>query len=336
MTIRMTAKHRNILKTFLNGSMRLAEFAITNECIAKCTFCDIWKQRPRQYVDREKGLLAIDKLADFGVAHITLTGGEPLLHPNIIDFARKCNDRNIHHAVLDAAPSLITEPILDGLEEANTDMISISFDSDDPKVCEASRRIPDILPAIEDAVHRIKRTKIKSMASILIWNDNHDRMEKVFIKAVDMGFDHISVNYPTFSKSVLYPLGGEGISLSKPAVIKSLQSIIEIKKLKKYPIVNSVASMENIIQYLTDPATVRYECLGGNRVMFVDWFLDVRPCMQLPQVLGNILTMTKDDFATEPCNRCNMSWYRDFSTFFHGVKSFPVYLESARSSRELY
>ena len=198
MTITMTAKHKNILKTFLNGSMRLAEFAITNECIAKSTFSDICKQRPRQYVDKEKGLLAIDKLADFGVAHITLTGGEPLLHPNVVDFAKKCTSRNIHTAVLDAAPSLITEPILDGLQEARTDMISISFDSDDPKVCEASRRIPDILPAIEDAVQRMKRTKIKSMASILIWNDNHDRMEKVFIKAMDMGFDHISVNYPTF------------------------------------------------------------------------------------------------------------------------------------------
>jgi MoaA/NifB/PqqE/SkfB family radical SAM enzyme len=238
--------------------------------------------------------------------------------------------------VLDSAPELITEAILDGLDEARSDMISISFDSDDPKVFEESRRIPNILRDIEDAVKRMKRTKIKSMASILIWNNNHDRMEKLFIKAKDMGFDLISVNYPTFSKSVLYPLGGEGISLSRGSVIKSLQSIIELKKQKKYTIINSIASMQNIIQYLTDPSTVRYACLGGNRVMFVDWFCDVRPCMQLPNVLGNILTMTKDDFATEPCNRCNMSWYRDFSTFFHGVKSFPVYLESVTSSKGLY
>jgi MoaA/NifB/PqqE/SkfB family radical SAM enzyme len=109
--------------------------------------------------------------------------------------------------------------------------------------------------------------------------------------------------------------------------------VIEIKKQHRYSIVNSTVSMQNIIQYLKDPSLVRYECLGGSRVMFVDWFGDVRPCMQLPQVLGNILTMTKDDFETTPCNKCSMSWYRDFSTFFHGVKSFPIYWEAATSAK---
>src|ERR1035441_82763 len=244
----MNPKHKHILRTFLTGSLRLAEFAITNVCIAKCTFCDIWKQKPKVFVAKEKALLAIDKLADLGVSHITLTGGEPLMHPNIIDFVNKCTSRNIHSAVLDAAPSLITDARLDLLDEAGNDMISISFDSDDPKVLEESRRIPNLMRDMEDAVKRMKRTKIKSMASILIWNNNHDRMEKLFAKATDMGFDLLSVNYPTFSKSVVYPLGGEGISLSRDLVIKSLESVIELKKQKRYAIVNSRVSMENIIR----------------------------------------------------------------------------------------
>ena len=147
------------------------------------------------------------------------------------------------------------------------------------------------------------------------------------------------MNYPTFSNSGVYPLGGEGISLSRDLVIRSLESVIALKKQQRYAIVNSRVSMENIIQYLRDPSKVRYACLGGSRVMFVDWFGDVRPCMQLPQVLGNILTLTPNDLKVAPCNRCNMSWYRDFSTMFHGIRSFPVYWEtitSAKGSKGLY
>src|ERR1035438_3324813 len=139
----MNPKHKHILKTFLTGSIRFAEFAVTNVCVAKCSFCAIWKQKPKVFVDKEKALSAIDKLADLGVAHITLTGGEPLMHADIAAFVSKCTSRNIHTAVLTAAPSLITDARLDRLEEAGNDMISISLDSDDPKVLEESRRIPN-------------------------------------------------------------------------------------------------------------------------------------------------------------------------------------------------
>ena len=76
---------------------------------------------------------------------------------------------------------------------------------------------------------------------------------------------------------------------------------------------------------------MRYECLGGYRVMFVDWFFDVRPCMQLPNVLGNMLTMKREDLEKLPCNYCNMSWYRDFSALFHGGRSLPLYWEMLKS-----
>jgi MoaA/NifB/PqqE/SkfB family radical SAM enzyme len=183
------------------------------------------------------------------------------------------------------------------------------------------------------AVGRIKETRIKSMASILIWNNNHDRMEKLFEKATEMGFDLISVNYPTFSQSVVYPLGGEGISLSRDLVMGSLERVIELKASKRYNIINSVASMNNIISYLREPSSVRYQCLGGYRVMFVDWHFDVRPCMQLPDVLGNMLTMKAKDLKKVPCNSCNMSWYRDFSDLSWGLRSLPVYREALQATR---
>ena len=93
--------------------------------------------------------------------------------------------------------------------------------------------------------------------------------------------------------------------------------------------------MKNIIRFLKDPAKVKYHCLGGTNVLFVDWFFDVRPCMQLPGVIGNILTMKEEDYKMSPCNECNMSWYRDFSAMFHGLKSMPVWFESLEGFRAL-
>jgi len=325
-------KTRNILKNYLLNNLRVVEFAITNACIAKCTFCDIWKQQPKVFVDREKALQAIDRLADNGIVHITITGGEPLLHPHVVDFVRRATERKINNSVLDAAPQLLLRnDMVKRLEDAGNDIISISFDSGDPQTMAESRQIPNIMEDMGKAVEMIAKTKINSMASVLIWNNNYDKLEQLCIQAKNMGFDLISINYPTFSKSQVYPLGGEGISLSREKVIEGLESAIALRKAGKYGIINTAESMKNIIRYLKDPATVKYPCLGGTHVLFVDWFLDVHPCMQLPVTQGNILTMEKKDFKREPCNDCNMSWYRDFSAMFQGLKSMPIWLESLQN-----
>jgi len=322
-------KIRNLAKNYLLGKLKVAEFGITNACIAQCTFCEIWKQQPKVFVDREKALKVIDRLADFGTVHICITGGEPLLHPNVVDFVRRATERRIHTAVLDAAPQLLLRnDIVKRLEDAGNNLISISYDSGDSATMAESRKIPNIMEDIGKAVELISKTRVKTMASVLIWNNNYDKLEELCIHAKNMGFDFISLNYPTFSHSKVYPLGGEGVSLSREKVIQGLESAIELRKSGKYGILNSAISMENIVQFLKDPAKVKYRCLGGTHAVFVDWFFDVHPCMQIPTVLGNILTMEEKDFKMAPCNDCNMSWYRDFSAMFYGFRSVPVWLES--------
>ena len=329
-------KTRNFFKNLFLRRIKAAEFAITNVCIAKCSFCEIWKQKPKVFVDREKALEAIDRLADLGTVHITITGGEPLLHPNVVDFVRRATDRKMHTLVLDAAPLLLLQnDIVKRLEDAGNDVICISFDSGDPQIMAESRQIPNIMEDMARAVELIGKTKIKTMASVLIWNDNYDKLEEVCVRAKNMGFNFISINYPTFSESRVYPLGGEGISLSRENVIHGLETVIKLRSSGKYRIINSEVSMRNIISFLKDPATIKYPCLGGTHVLFVDWYFDVRPCMQLPTVMGNILTMKADDFKLPSCNKCNMSWYRDFSALLQGFKSLPVWLESLEGFKAL-
>ena len=329
-------KINNIVKNFITGRLRVSEFAITNCCIARCSFCDIWKQTPKVFTKKEQALQTIDRLADLGVSHLTLTGGEPLLHPNIIDFVSRATAKNMNNAVLVAAPALLMRnDAISRLEAAGCDIVSISYDSGDPVIMAKSRQIENIIADMGAALNAIKKTDLKTMASVLIWNDNYDRIDEVCKGAQDMGFDIISLNYPTFSESHVYTLGGEGVNMSRENVIHALEDAIELKKAKKYNIINTVTSMKNIISYLQDPITIKYPCYGGERVLFVDWFCDVHPCMQLEQSLGNIMSVTAKDLKLPECNKCNMSWYRDFSTLFCGLRSIPALCEAIASNGKI-
>jgi len=329
-------KIRNFAKNYIKGRLRFSEFAITNSCVARCSFCDIWKQKPKIFTDRRDALRAIDRLADFGVSHLTLTGGEPLLHPDAIDFSRHATRRNINNAMLVAAPRLLLRnDMIPRLEDAGCDLVSISYDSGDPETMAKSRRIDNIMTDMSDALRALSKTRLTTMASVLIWSDNYDKLENVCKGARELGFDVISLNYPTFSESRVYTLGGEGVRMTRANVINALEAAIELKKTGKYNIINSPVSMRNIINYLKDPKTAKYPCFGGERVMFVDWFCDVHPCMQLDSVLGNILTIDEGRLKQPSCNKCNMSWYRDFSVFFHGARGVAVLFESIINAGKL-
>jgi hypothetical protein len=45
--------------------------------------------------------------------------------------------------------------------------------------------------------------------------------------------------------------------------------------------------------------------------------------------------MDEDALKRPGCNDCNMSWYRDFSMYFHGFRSLPVWIDSIAHSGNL-
>jgi len=313
---------------FLRGNYRTCEFALTNICVSKCSFCGIWKQKKKIIVDRKKALKTIDILADIGVRLITLTGGEPLIHPNVVEFTERCTKRGIVSSVLDADPRLITDEKVKGLKKAGLDYLCISIDHHTDKIEYESRKIENLLHHIGVAVRKLKKARIKSIASILISNYNHTELEKLFKKCDELGFDIIAINYPEHSLSPVYELGGEMVMLTPEQIITALREVIRLKR-KGYKIINSIDSMENIIKYL-DKKKVDYYCFGGNKVLFVDWFFNVYPCMHLSKSLGPVFGLNKKKLLKTKCNKCNMSWYRDFSVYFHGLKSVKPLINSLR------
>lgn len=198
------------------------------------------------------------------------------------------------------------------------DYVAISIDHYSNRVEFESRKIPNLIEHITKAVSELKKRRIKTMASILISNFNHKSLRKLFLKCKEIGFDSICINYPEFSESPVYTLGGEAIKLTNKEVIKALEDVIELKR--EFNIINPTDSLRNIISYLKGE-TPKFMCLGGSLTLFVAWNFQVYPCMHLSKSFGDILDLKKKDLKKVLCNKCNMSWYRDFSIFFQGIKS---------------
>ncbi len=76
------------------GPRRL-EIELTPACDHRCVHCyNVWNARegdhqhglaPRVEVDAQRAFALIDRAAEQGVEHISLTGGEPLLHPRALE-----------------------------------------------------------------------------------------------------------------------------------------------------------------------------------------------------------------------------------------------------------
>ena len=321
-----TSKKYSTLKQILAGNYRVAEFALTNICRSKCSFCHIWEQHPKVIVPNDAVRKTINNLANIGVRFITLTGGEPLLHPNIIQIVQQCTARNRVTAVLSADPMLITSDIAFSLAKAQVDYVCFSFDHYTDEIEYQSRHLTEMVNKIFWAVGNLRNEGIKAVASIVICKFNFMELEQLFDFCKSAGFDAFSINYPETSISPTYQLGGEAVNLPPTTIADALQQIITLKQ-RGWPVLNPIPSMQNIIHYLRNEP-VEYPCLGGNKVLFVDWNCDVYPCMHLDSKICSSIEISKEHLLSGSCNSCSMSWYRDFSVFQAGFKSIIPALHS--------
>lgn len=107
---------------------RTVSIAITNECNANCSFCHITKGNT--YLDSKFLIEFCKKLDSIGTFDIALGGGEPLLHPQIIEICKSIWTQTKLGISLTTNGQLLTEDLINEIK-GYLSFIRVSIDSID-------------------------------------------------------------------------------------------------------------------------------------------------------------------------------------------------------------
>jgi MoaA/NifB/PqqE/SkfB family radical SAM enzyme len=108
----------------------LAHIIPTRRCNLTCTYCNEYDNYSKP-VATEEMLRRIDKLADLGTTIVTMSGGEPLLHPELDTLIGRVRRRGMISGMITNG-YLLTADRIRKLNDAGLDHMQISIDNDQP------------------------------------------------------------------------------------------------------------------------------------------------------------------------------------------------------------
>ena len=119
---------------------------ITDYCNLACKYCYAMPFSGRR-IDTQRALELIDEIGDIGVFNLTLAGGEPFLHPDILKLILHGTRRGLRVGVLSNGIAIDRETILTLERETNKKnfMLQISLDSVEPLINNQVRGRTDIV-----------------------------------------------------------------------------------------------------------------------------------------------------------------------------------------------
>jgi MoaA/NifB/PqqE/SkfB family radical SAM enzyme len=252
-----------------------AQIGITNACPQHCEYC-YNKGRAGELMDSETILGVVRDLKRMGVFWIGLTGGEPLLNKDLVDIVETIGD--------DCASKLfttgcgLTKELATDLKQAGLTYVTVSVDHWDEEKHDTVRKYKGAF-----------RTALRAIETFLATGGVHVSVSAVLSK--EMLKPDAVEEFLSFLKGL--EIHEAWLSETKPSVQaywnKNLliteqerQSLIELQdKFNKHG-----GMTVNYLSHFEDAQ--HFGCTAGHKMVYVDAFGEVSPCVFIPMSFGNV------------------------------------------------
>ena len=155
--------------------------SVTELCNLRCRYCmpedGICKKRHDEILTQEETISAIRAAASLGISKLRITGGEPLVKPNIVDLCAEAAAVDGIREVCMTTNATLLPKLAGPLREAGVSRLNISLDTLDPEKFRYITRIGTLSDAVAglDAALDCGFERIKVNA-VLIGGFNDDEI----------------------------------------------------------------------------------------------------------------------------------------------------------------
>lgn len=184
-------------KAFLGDRTPLAlMIAVTYRCQCRCVHCSADSLRAAE-MPPEALCSVIDQAADAGVVKLGLTGGEPLLYPDVEDAVRRAAARGMSVS-LDTNGLLLDREKALALKKAGITIINVSLDSALPRAHDRLRASPGCFEKAAEAVRCCAAAGIPCVVSTYATDRriHNGSLEAVIKLSAELGADAVRVMFP--------------------------------------------------------------------------------------------------------------------------------------------
>jgi len=169
-------------------SPRLIAWEVTRSCKLACKHCRA-AARPEPYegeLSTDECFRLLDNIASFARPIMILTGGEPMLRPDIYDIAAHSTALELR-TVMAPCGALIDDASAAKIRAAGITTISISIDGATAESHDAFRGVPGAFAASVRGLEAAKRAGIDFQVNTTITQHNLDEVPAILDLAVELG-----------------------------------------------------------------------------------------------------------------------------------------------------
>ncbi len=182
------------------NALRLVAWETTRNCNLDCKHCRASATMGpyRDELDTPAALRLLDQIAEVGEPIIILTGGEPLMRPDIFEIAAYGTSKGLR-MVMAPNGTLITEQNARLMAESGIKRISISLDGATKEIHDNFRGVDGAFNGSVNGIRLAKEAGVEFQINTTISKQNLDEIPKIFQLAVELGAvaHHIFLLVPT-------------------------------------------------------------------------------------------------------------------------------------------